>query len=152
LDLSLLKKARVVLQHRMTYTLQDFVREKGLWAARIEVSGNLVPETRGEVPQGASVTGTGREEGTILVDLATGRTILADDRTAWSVVLRQPAEGVEVVHYSDRKSRLWRPRLVPDGYAGFKSELPVPEGGPSPAPAGVPPASVGPSPAAPRPR
>ncbi len=143
LDLGLLKDAQVVMQHRLNYTLVDFTRERDLLVARIQVTGNLVPQARGQVPAGAVVTGTGRVEGTALVDLATGRTVLADDRTAWSVVLRLPAEKIEVVHFSDRKSRLWRPRLVPDGHAGFKSTLPMP-GGSAPEP-GAAAAPVGPA-------
>ncbi len=154
LDLSLLKESQVVMQHRMTCTLQDFVREKGLWVARIQVSGNLVPQVRGDLPSGITVAGTGREEGTVMVDLVTGRTLLADDRTAWSVVLRQPAEGHEVVYYADRKSRLWRPHLVPDGYAGFNSQLPIPGGSSAPPSSGAPPVAappVAPAPANPVP-
>jgi hypothetical protein len=125
----LLKDTPIQLQHRLRYTLVDIRREADLEVARIQVAGNIVPAAAGQVPPGTVVTGTGRVEGTTLVDLATGRTVLADDRTAWSVVVRLEGQNIEVVHFSDRKSRIWRPRLVPDGQAGFEAPLPLPDGG-----------------------
>ncbi len=125
----LLKETPIQLQHRLRYTLVDIRREADLEVARIQVAGNIVPAAAGQVPPGTVVTGTGRVEGTTLVDLATGRTVLADDRTAWSVVVRLEGQNIEVVHFSDRKSRIWRPRLVPDGQAGFEAPLPLPDGG-----------------------
>jgi len=140
----LLKNTPIQLQHRLRYTLVDIRREADLEVARIQVSGNIVPASAGKVPPGTVITGTGRVEGTTLVDLSTGRTVLADDRTAWSVVVRLEGQNVEVVHFSDRKSRIWRPRLVPDGQAGFEAPLPLPDGG-------VPAKTSAPAPASPVP-
>ena len=139
LPLPLLKEAPLVLQHRLRYKLVDFQQERDLQVARIQVSGDIVPAASGPVGPGLSITGTGRVEGTALLDVATGRTVLADDRTAWSVVVRDEGQGLEVVHFADRKARLWRPRVVPDGQAGFEASLPVPAGPGSPGTAPAPP-------------
>lgn len=136
--LRLLKETPIVLQHRMRYKLLAFDRDKDLQLARIQVSGDIIPGAGGEVDPGTVIAGTGRVEGIALVDVATGRTVLANDRTAWSVVVRFESEGLEVVHFSDRNSRLWRPRIVPDGQAGFEAKLPVPEEAGAPAPEGSP--------------
>lgn len=132
LKLRLMKETSLVLQHRLTYTLEDFRREGDLHVAHIRVTGEILPEAAGEPEPGTALAGTGRVEGTVFVDLATGRALLANDRTAWSIVVRYQEEKLEVVHFSDRNTRLWRPGYVKDGDAGFQGTLPMP--GESPAP------------------
>lgn len=126
LQLKLMKETSLVLQHRLNYRLEDFAVEGDLHVARIHVTGEVVPTAPGEQEPGTALAGTGRVEGTVVVDVDTGRTLVADDRTAWSVVVRYQEERLEVVHFSDRNTRLWRPALVPEGHAGFQATLPVP--------------------------
>ncbi len=149
LESGLLKDTPIRLQHRLNYKLVDFRQEGDLVVARVQVSGNIVPVAGGNVPEGTTLTGTGRVEGLVLLDVVTGRTVLADDRTAWSVVVRLEGQDIEVVQFSDRKSRVWRPRQVPDGQAGFEAPLPVPTGSGSPdgqaSPPGAPPAPGAPA-------
>lgn len=135
LQLKLMKATSLVLQHRLNYHLEDFSTEGDVHVARIHVTGEVVPTAAGEPEPGTVLAGTGRIEGTVVVDVESGRTLVADDRTAWSVVVRYEEEGLEVVHFSDRNTRLWRPALVTDGQTGFQATLPVP--GESPA-AGAP--------------
>lgn len=132
LQLRLMKETSLLLQHRLTYRLEDFRTEGDLHVARILVTGEIVPTAAGEPQAGTALAGTGKVEGTVIVDVDTGRVVLANDRTAWSVVVRYEEEGLEVVHFSDRNTRLWRPALVPDGQEGFQATLPVPGESPSP--------------------
>lgn len=126
LQLKLMKETSLVLQHRLNYHLEDFATEGDLHVARIRVTGEVVPTAASEQEPGTALAGTGRVEGTVVVDVESGRTLIADDRTAWSVVVRYTEEELEVVHFSDRTTRLWRPALVPDGQSGFRATLPVP--------------------------
>lgn len=126
LVLRLRTETSLVLQHRLTYRLEDFRTEGDLHVARVLVTGEVVPTAAGEPEPGTALAGTGKVEGTAIVDVDSGRVVLADDRTAWSVVVRYQEEGLEVVHFSDRNTRLWRPALVPEGQEGFQATLPVP--------------------------
>lgn len=130
LQLKLMKETSLVLQHRLNYHLEDFATEGDLHVARIHVTGEVVPTAAGDPEPGTALAGTGKIEGTVVVDVESGRTLLADDRTAWSVVVRYQDEGLEVVHFSDRNTRLWRPALVPEGQTGFQATLPVPGASP----------------------
>lgn len=130
LRLHLAKETPLVLQHRLTCQLEDFRREGDLQVARLVVQGEIVPTVAGEPEPGTEIAGTGKVQGVAVVDVDSGRTLIADDRTAWSVVIRHADEGLEVCHFSDRTTRLWRPALVPEGDQGFEGALPVPGASP----------------------
>lgn len=117
-------KATIKLQHRLNYTLDSIQEHQGMEVAKVLVGGEVVPLENGALPAGVSVYGTGRVEGSVLINLHTGYSIIADDRTAWSVVVRMEDENLEYVQYVDRKSRIFRPRLVPDGATGFEAKFP----------------------------
>lgn len=120
----LLEPGRLVLHHRLRYRMAEFHREGDRLMAPVQVTGEIVPRAEGEAPAGVTVTGTGRVDGTCVIDLATGKALIGNDRTAYSVAIRLQDQALEVVTFSDRQSRFWRPRIVADGARGFEPQAP----------------------------
>ncbi|MBQ7502774.1 hypothetical protein IJT93_08720 [bacterium] len=122
--LNTLDNKRVCLEHRMHYAIEEIKPENDMKLAKINYKGEISFSPLDSIPEGTEVDCKGRIEGTALMNLESGAVILADDRTTWVYVVRHLQEELEELTLYDRKSRLFRPKFVPKGAAGFKSIMP----------------------------
>ena len=81
-------------------------------------------ESKEKLPENIEVLGKGRIEGQAYMNIKDGSVIVADDRTVWVYAVRFLDEDMEDLRIFDRKSRVFRPRVVPKAGAGFSSAMP----------------------------
>lgn len=129
--LNTLNNKKVCLEHRMHYAIEEIKPENEIKLAKINYQGEISFAPLDSIPEGTEIDGRGRVKGTALMNLESGTVILADDRTTWVYAVRHTREEIEELSLYDRKSRLFRPKFVPKGAAGFKSIMP--EDGEAPA-------------------
>ena len=118
----------IPLQHNLEYFLEDIKAGNGANVAVITSKGTIEPAAVEGLPENVRVEGTGSIAGKAYINVATGQTVVADEREIWSVVVRLLDEDMEVVQFADRNSRTYRPRLLPHGDAGFEQSAPQPTG------------------------
>ncbi len=121
LTLNVLDGHKIDLQHEVRYELEDVKVQNGMNVAMISYKGEVKPSAK-DLPDQVEIGGTGVIEGKAYINITNGTTVVADERLVWSVVVRLLDEDMEVVQFSDRNSRLYRPRLVPNGDAGFQKQ------------------------------
>lgn len=122
--LSTLNNKKVCLEHRMHYSIEEIKPENEIKLAKINYQGEISFTPLDSIPEGTEIDGRGRVKGTALMNLESGMVVLADDRTTWVYAVRHQREELEELSLYDRKSRLFRPKFVPKGAAGFKSIMP----------------------------
>lgn len=122
---------KIRLQHRLRYKLDKINNEKGMSVAKIDVEGDISPIAPSDLPEGVKVLGTGKISGTVYVNIDNGAAIVADDSEGWSVVIRFVKDDMEYVQFSDRKTRIYRPRIMPHADAGFDTSIDSENGLPS---------------------
>ena len=109
----------ISLRHDVQYYLDEVKADKGSSIAHVTYKGTVEPADWDTLPEGVEIAGTGMIAGDLYINTATGQTVVNDERLIWSVVVRLHKEGMEVVQFADRNSRIYRPRLLPHGDAGF---------------------------------
>lgn len=115
----------LVLEHRLKYSIADIRHdENGMDVAQINYIGSIVVSPKEKLPENLEVLGKGRIEGQAYMNLKDGSVIVADDRTVWVYAVRFLDEDMEDLRIFDRKSRIFRPRIVPKAGAGFSSAMP----------------------------
>ena len=114
---------KIRLQHRLNYKLDKNSNEKSMSVAKIDFDGDISPIAPSDLPEGVKVIGTGKISGTAYVNIDNGVSILSDDSEGWSVVIRFMKDNMEYVQFSDRKTRIYRPRIMPHADAGFDTSI-----------------------------
>ncbi len=115
----------LTLEHRLKYTIADISHdEKGIDVAQINYTGSIVVSPKEKLPENVEVLGKGRIEGQAYMNIKDGSVIVVDDRTVWVYGVRFLDEDMEDLRIFDRKSRVFRPRVVPKAGAGFSSAMP----------------------------
>ncbi|MGM9991686.1 MAG: hypothetical protein ACI376_02410 [Candidatus Bruticola sp.] len=120
-----LKGSLLTLEHRLKYAIVEIRRDdNGMDIAKINYNGSIIINPKSPLPEGTEVLGQGRIEGQAYMNIKDGSVIIADDRTVWVYAVRFLQENMEDLRISDRKSRIFRPRVVPKAGAGFSSAMP----------------------------
>lgn len=115
----------LVLEHRLKYSVADIRHDdNGMDVAQINYVGSIVVSPKEKLPENIEVFGKGRIEGQAYMNIKDGSVIVADDRTVWVYAVRFLDEDMEDLRIFDRKSRVFRPRVVPKAGAGFSSAMP----------------------------
>ncbi|MDO5296698.1 MAG: hypothetical protein Q4F00_08705 [bacterium] len=113
---------KISLRHEVKYSLDAVKADKGLNIAHVTYKGTVEPSGWDALPEGVEIAGTGTIAGDLYINVATGQTVVCDERLIWSVVVRLRKDDMEVVQFADRNSRTYRPRLLPHGDAGFSKQ------------------------------
>lgn len=119
-----LEGKRLNLEHRLTYQLAEIRPDRGSQLAKITYRGEIAVTPHDPLPAHTEVLGTGNIEGEAYLNLSTGLVSIADDRTAWLYVVRHLDYQAEELRLFDRKSRVFRPLIVPNAARSFESAMP----------------------------
>ncbi|MBQ7529602.1 hypothetical protein IJT10_06830 [bacterium] len=123
-SLATLGKSEITLDHRLKYKLEEITSDNGMDLAKISYNGSIVVSPKEDCGPNIKIAGQGHIEGVAMLNLRSGSVVLADDRTAWGLVVRFIDKEVEDVNLFDRKSRIFRPLYVRNAGENFSSAMP----------------------------
>ena len=119
-----LDKAKINLEHRLNYHIARIFSQKDMELAVVDYEGSITLTPQKPLPSNVELVGEGHIKGEAWLNLKSGQVILADDRTAWGYAVRFLEEKTEDLRLFDRKSRIFRPSVMPNAGDNFTSAMP----------------------------